>query len=111
VVASRPTINDFIFIIPLASVSLSYLSELSTDYSLLAAALGIPENHKKNAIERIIVVLSVEIDSESIEARLDSAKLTKAKNSQPLFYKNQDSFYTTQNQSQASYLGVQRLYA
>jgi hypothetical protein len=63
----------------LAFVNLSYLSELFTDYSLLAAALDIPENHKKDAIRRIIVVLGVKIDSELIEARLDSAKLIKAK--------------------------------
>jgi hypothetical protein len=63
----------------LASANPSYLSKLSIDYSLLAAVLDIPENHKKNAIERIIVVLGVEIDSELIKARLDSEKLTKAK--------------------------------
>jgi hypothetical protein len=63
----------------LASVNLFYLSELFIDYSLLAAALGIPENHKKNVIGRIIVVLGVEIDLKLMEARLDSEKLTKAK--------------------------------
>jgi hypothetical protein len=63
----------------LVSANLFYFLELFTDYSLLAAALNILENHKKDAIGRIIVVLGVKINSELIEARFDSAKLIKAK--------------------------------
>jgi hypothetical protein len=63
----------------LAFANLSYFLELFINYSLLAAVFNILENHKKDTIRRIIVVLGVKIDLELIKARLNSAKLTKVK--------------------------------
>ena len=56
----------------------AFLAQSDIEYHQLTAILGIPENTSKDITGSIAIVLGIEIDTNTFEARLSAEKLTKA---------------------------------
>jgi hypothetical protein len=71
-------LDDFIFTVPQSLATPRFLSNINTDFNLLTQALGLPMNTDKDRGGTKVVILGVEVDTTTMEARLPTEKLQKA---------------------------------